>query len=167
LDPLAHIQIQKKLDLVETLRSYSISPFLKSWGPTIACHDQLADCCCCRQISNLTSIVFDLLEEERHAIEEGRRRRSSRRRRRRRRWKSRECGMMDKRVKKLQQCCVDSKRRKGWLEEYTAPCLASSHLHSFAPCFIHHTVNMHQVQNSHIFPKLLSHASDFLLCVDC
>jgi hypothetical protein len=41
--------------------------------------------------------VFDLLEEEeeRHAIEEGRRRR-------RRRWKSRECGMMDKRVKKLQ-----------------------------------------------------------------
>jgi hypothetical protein len=38
--------------------------------------------------------VFDLLEEEeeRHAIEEGRRRR----------WKSRECGMMDKRVKKLQ-----------------------------------------------------------------
>jgi len=42
--------------------------------------------------------VFDLLEEEeeRHAIEEGRRRR------RRRRWKSRECGMMDKRVKKLQ-----------------------------------------------------------------
>jgi len=44
--------------------------------------------------------VFDLLEEEeeRHAIEEGRRRR----RRRRRRWKSRECGMMDKRVKELQ-----------------------------------------------------------------
>jgi hypothetical protein len=43
--------------------------------------------------------VFDLLEEEeRHAIEEGRRRR----RRRRRRWKSRECGIMDKRVKKLQ-----------------------------------------------------------------
>jgi hypothetical protein len=43
--------------------------------------------------------VFDLLEEEeeRYAIEEGRRRR-----RRRRRWKSRECGMMDKRVKKLQ-----------------------------------------------------------------
>jgi hypothetical protein len=41
--------------------------------------------------------VFDLLEEEeRHAIEEGRRRR------RRRRWKSRECGIMDKRVKKLQ-----------------------------------------------------------------
>jgi hypothetical protein len=42
--------------------------------------------------------VFDLLEEEeeRYAIEEGRRRR------RRRRWKSRECGMMDKRVKKLQ-----------------------------------------------------------------
>jgi hypothetical protein len=41
--------------------------------------------------------VFDLLEEEeeRHAIEEGRRRRK-------RRWKSRECGMMDKRVKKLQ-----------------------------------------------------------------